>query len=73
MGDRRTWININVADGGQNAFDALGGDPDFKLTGWQQGQLEVSYTPLSQTDVSGSRTRSSCSTATKGSRSSQTP
>src|SRR4030095_7416906 len=31
--------------------DAPGGDPDFKLTGWQQGQLEVSFTPLSQTGV----------------------
>jgi hypothetical protein len=51
LGDRDTWINTNVADGGHNAYDALGGDPNFKLTAWQQGQLEVSFTPQSQTDV----------------------
>src|SRR4029450_7166375 len=51
LGDQATWINTNIADGGQNAYDAPGGDPDFKLTGWQQGQLEVSFTPLSQTGV----------------------
>jgi hypothetical protein len=51
LGDTATWINTNVADGGHNAYDALGGDPNFKLTAWQQGQLEVSFTPQSQTDV----------------------
>ena len=51
LGDQSTWINTNVADGGHNAYDAVGGDPDFKLTAWQVGQLEVSFTPQSQTDV----------------------
>ncbi len=51
LGDHTTWINTNVADGGHNAYDALGGDPNFKLTAWQSGQLEVSFTPQSQTDV----------------------
>ena len=51
LGDPVTWINTNVADGGHNAYDALGGDPNFKLTGWQQGQLEVSFTLQDQVDV----------------------
>jgi hypothetical protein len=46
-----TWLNTNIADGGHNAYDALGGNPDFRLTAWQQGQLEVSFTPQNQTDV----------------------
>ena len=37
LGDHNTWINTNVADGGHNAYDALGGDPNFKLTAWQAG------------------------------------
>jgi hypothetical protein len=51
LGDTETWINTNVADGGHNAYDALGGVPNFRLTGWQQGQLEVSFTPQDQVDV----------------------
>jgi hypothetical protein len=51
LGSRRTWINANVADGGHNAYDALGGDPHFKMTAWQGGQIEVSFTPQNQTDV----------------------
>jgi hypothetical protein len=46
-----TWNNVNIADGGHNAFDALGGNPNFRLTGWQQGQLEVSFTPADQEDI----------------------
>lgn len=46
-----TWLNTNIADGGHNAYDALGGNPDFRMTAWQQGQLEVSFTPQNQTDV----------------------
>ncbi|MDH4064273.1 MAG: exo-alpha-sialidase, partial [Acidobacteriota bacterium] len=46
-----TWLNTNIADGGHNAYDALGGNPNFRLTAWQQGQLEVSFTPQNQTDV----------------------
>lgn len=51
MGSKETWLNINVADGGHNSFDAPGGDSEFALTAWQQGQLEVRYTPMSQYDV----------------------
>ena len=51
VGDPNTWLNTNIADGGHNAYDALGGDPNFRLTGWQQGQLEVSFTPQDQVDI----------------------
>ena len=51
LGDRDTWVNANIADGGHNAFDAVGGDPGFRLTGWQSGQLEVSFTPQNQEDT----------------------
>jgi hypothetical protein len=50
-GDRNRWVNVNVADGGHNAYDAPGGNPDFRLTAWQQGRLEVSFTPQDQVDV----------------------
>jgi hypothetical protein len=51
LGDKDTWINTNIADGGHNAYDALGGNPSFRLTAWQQGQLEVSFTPQDQVDI----------------------
>jgi hypothetical protein len=51
LGDKNTWVNVNIADGGHNAFDAVGGDPGFRLTGWQSGQLEVSFTPQNQEDT----------------------
>ena len=51
LGDKNTWVNMNIADGGHNAFDAVGGDPNFRLTAWQQGQLEVSHTPQNQLDT----------------------
>lgn len=53
LGDKDTWLNVNIADGGHNSFDAPGPgrDPEFALTGWQQGQLEVRYNPLDQVDV----------------------
>ena len=46
-----TWKNVNIADGGHNAFDALGGNPNFRLTAWQQGQLLASFTPQDQEDI----------------------
>jgi len=46
-----TWLNTNIADGGHNGYDAAGGDPNFRLTAWQQGQLEASFTPQNQTDI----------------------
>jgi hypothetical protein len=51
LGDRETWVNVNVADGGHNAFDPAGGDPEFALTAFQAGQLSVRYRPLDQVDV----------------------
>jgi hypothetical protein len=51
LGDHDTWINTNVADGGHQGYDALGGDPEFRMTAWQQGQIEVSYTPQDQQDT----------------------
>ena len=51
LGDRETWVNVNVADGGHNGFDAPGGDPEYQLTGWQGGQIEIKYNPLDQYDV----------------------
>jgi hypothetical protein len=51
INNRDTWLNVNVADGGHNAFDAPGGDEEFALTAWQLGALEVRYEPMSQFDV----------------------
>jgi hypothetical protein len=53
LGDKDTWVNVNVADGGHNAFDAPGPlrDPNYALTAWQSGQIEVRYNPLDQHDV----------------------
>jgi hypothetical protein len=46
-----TWLNVNIADGGHNGYDALGGNPNFRMTAWQQGQIEVSFTPQDQVDI----------------------
>lgn len=53
INDKETWLNVNVADGGHNAFDAPGPgrDPNYALTAWQQGTIEVRYNPLDQFDV----------------------
>ena len=44
-----TWVNTNVADGGHNNFDIA--DPTFRQSGWQAGQLMVSYDPQNQRDM----------------------
>jgi hypothetical protein len=46
-----TWLNTNIADGGHNAYDALGGDPNFRMTAWQSGSILASFTPQDQVDV----------------------
>jgi hypothetical protein len=46
-----TWLQINIADGGPNRFDATGADPNWALTAFQSGQLEVRYNPMQQYDV----------------------
>lgn len=51
MGDPNTWLQINIADGGPNRFDASGADPNWAMTAWQSGQLEVRYNPQQQSDV----------------------
>ena len=51
LGDRDTWINVNIADGGHNALRRAGRRPQLPLTAWQQGQLEVSYNPQDQVDA----------------------
>ena len=51
LGSRRTWVNVNVADGGHQGFDAKGGDRNFALTAWQSGQIEVRYNLQDQADV----------------------
>ena len=51
LGDTETWLNTNIADGGHNAYDALGGNPNFRLTGWQSGSILASFTPQDQVDI----------------------
>ena len=46
-----TWLEINIADGGPNRFDATGADENFAVTAFQSGQLEVRYNPMQQYDV----------------------
>ena len=42
-------MQINIADGGQNNFDI--GDPCFRQSTWQSGQLMVAYAPKNQVDM----------------------
>jgi len=51
MGDRDNWLNINIADGGPNRFDASGADSLFALTAFQSGSLMVRYNPQQQQDA----------------------
>ena len=51
MGSTADWLQINIADGGANRFDATGADPSWAMTAWQSGQLEVRYNPQQQSDV----------------------
>ena len=50
-GDQSNWLSVNVADGGPNRFDSTGADPEFALTAFQSGQLEVRYNLQQQYDV----------------------
>ena len=47
--DGDTWVNTNIADGGHNNFDIA--DPNFRQSGFQQGQLMVTYEPRNQEDM----------------------
>jgi hypothetical protein len=49
--DKENWLQINIADGGPNRFDATGADQQWALTAFQSGQLEVRYNPQQQYDV----------------------
>jgi hypothetical protein len=48
-GNTQIWVNTNIADGGDNGFDI--GDPCFRLSGWQSGQMMVAYEPKNQIDM----------------------
>jgi hypothetical protein len=45
-GDRDTWVNTNIADGGHNNFDVA--DPSFRMTAWQVGQIQINFNKLDQ-------------------------
>jgi hypothetical protein len=51
MGSTDDWLQVNIADGGPNRYDATGTDQQFALTAFQSGQLEVRYDPMQQVDV----------------------
>jgi hypothetical protein len=44
----KVWVNTNIADGGHNNFDI--GDPCFRQTAFQVGQMMVAYEPKNQLD-----------------------
>ncbi|MFN2471827.1 MAG: Arc family DNA-binding protein [Gaiellaceae bacterium] len=48
LGDRETWIETNVADGGAPAFDIF--DPNLTHSSYQTGASQVSYSHLDQVD-----------------------
>jgi len=43
------WVNTNIADGGHNNYDI--GDPCFRQSSFQSGQLMVAYEPKNQVDM----------------------
>jgi hypothetical protein len=43
------WVNTNIADGGHNNFDI--GDPCFRQSSFQVGQMMVAYVPKNQLDM----------------------
>ncbi len=47
-GDRETWIETNVADGGFNGFDAA--LPNYSMTSYQTGAIQISETLVDQVD-----------------------
>jgi len=51
INDKKNWLQVNIADGGPNRFDATGADALFALTAFQAGQLMVRYNPLQQYDA----------------------
>jgi len=51
INDKENWLQINIADGGPNRFDATGADSQFALTAFQGGQLMVRYDAQQQVDV----------------------
>ena len=51
INDVNNWLQVNIADGGPNRFDATGTDQQFALTAFQSGQLMVRYNPLQQYDA----------------------
>ena len=51
VNDKENWLQINIADGGPNRYDASGADQQFAVTSFQSGALSVRYNPLQQYDV----------------------
>lgn len=48
-GGQQVWVNTNIADGGHNNFDI--GDPCFRQSSFQFGQMMVAYEPKNQLDM----------------------
>jgi len=48
-GGQQVWVNTNIADGGHNNFDI--GDPCYRQSSFQSGQMMVAYEPKNQLDM----------------------
>ncbi|MDX6517545.1 MAG: hypothetical protein QOF50_391 [Gaiellaceae bacterium] len=51
MGSPTDWLQVSIADGGPNRFDATGADQQYALTAFQGGQLINRYNPQQQADL----------------------
>ncbi|MFN2548348.1 MAG: hypothetical protein ABR567_13025 [Myxococcales bacterium] len=51
INDVDNWLQVNIADGGPNRFDATGTDQQFAVTAFQSGQLMARYNPMQQVDA----------------------
>jgi len=51
VGSKDNWLQVYIADGGPNRFDATGADSQWAMTASQGGALDVRYTPQSSVDV----------------------
>jgi hypothetical protein len=48
---KENWLQVYIADGGPNRFDATGADSEFAITASQGGALSVRYDRQKQVDV----------------------
>jgi len=51
VNDKNNWLQVYIADGGPNRYDATGTDQQFAVTASQSGPLSNRYDPLQQVDV----------------------